>query len=1134
MTSVKTMTESMSDAAVRERIGPWAPDGLADLSRFEAETNFVVRAAAGSGKTTSLVARMVALVRRGVPVRQLAAITFTRKAAGEMNERFFKELRKVRAALAERDDRPRELEHVERALRDLQHGFIGTVHSFCGRILREHPLAVDLPPDFATGIDERDERRLRREALSSYLGLVYRDDPERLELLAEAGVELEEMPSFFDTLCGFPDLELYTDGAEGPPALQEAVEKASALMRRWQMTRPAELPKGRDEVMKAFDRAERMLEGGLESAGERAAFLEEFASVSSEEKAKVTLNRWGSTKEAKDVAKTLRDQELPALIREHVAPVLSRWHAYVHRLVVETLEPAVEHYRDLRRERGDLTHHDLLFFARELLRDNPDVRRQVQERYRRLLVDEFQDTDPLQAEILFYLTSQDVSERDWRRCRPRPGSLFIVGDDKQSIYRFRRADKAVFDDVARLVGESGGHVVDLTRNFRSFQSILDWCNDCFAGLFAEERLADLQAEYVPFSAHRPLGEDAHGIRTITIGDKKGNRGAEIAGEDAGQIARFIRGVVDGLRPELEEGDDAVFPKGASFGDFLILTRTKTRLKVYAETLARYDIPYTITGSEDLGESPEMRALVDLLVAAARPDDAVAAVAYLKGGLCGWSDDDLYAFRQAGGRFDAMDQMPSGEVLGELHSPLREQVETDFGRLLEARAMLHTTRPARAIEWIVRDNGLLEGAAHPDDPREASLRAGRVLRLMTYARSLANDGLEWTEVLEELLRVVEGEEKVDGMTLETGSEEAVRIMNVHQSKGLEAPVVFLADPYSSGSGGKTTLHVRREENELVAPVVTGEGYYTSIKQAPARWHTEFEAEEERHEEAEARRLLYVAATRAKNLLVVSRYPKKADAGYWSDLYAALDEAEVPELQVPEVEERVPTSAPAPDLEATEQRLETARQHAGAATFTETSVTDEKEAVRERFSESGYGSLFGTVVHELLELLVRRGATPETLQNAPVEALFEARARTDESEEDEQPASEQDEQPAFTPEDVERARVMARRWLESDLAERVRRAEVVRAEHELLAASSDEVVVIERGTIDLLFRDAGGWHIVDFKTDKVDDAAMLDSLSRDHPYMQQVQRYAEVWQELTGAPVASASLWFADEDRYVEVV
>jgi len=1131
--------KDLADQEVRQRIGPWQEDAVPSLDNFDEETNFLVRAAAGSGKTTALVARMVALVRRGRPVEDLAAITFTRKAAGEMTARFYRELQAIAPKLEGEEQR-----NVQTALQNLHGTYIGTIHGFCGRLLREHAMAAELPPDFSVGLEGRDETEVRDRAWQAFLAETYTGRPRLIEHLQELGVELEELGPFFETLCKYPELEFYTDAPPESPDLTGAVREAKRVLREWQPRRPDMPTKDRDDVQKAFDRAVAMLKHHpLERPAQQAKFLGFFEGAYSEGSMnrKLKVGRWNGNEVD---PKVLRDELFPDLVTEVIRPVLRPWQAYVHEKLAEAVRPAVGMYREMRREEGSLTHHDVLLLTRNLLRKNEEVRAQAQRSVSHLLVDEFQDTDPLQAQILFYLTSEDSGQDDWRKCVPRPGSLFIVGDDKQSIYRFRRADKAVFDQVAdRLeeLEEPHGEVVDLVTNFRSYGTLLKGWNDAFDEIFGDPKLEDLQAEYTDFVQNRDDGEDRTGMRQLTVEGVKYNWANDIAPKEAPKIARFIEeAVAAGTGHELAGPEDgqSVFPGGAAYEDFLILTRKKKRLPFYAEALARRGIPYTITGAEDLDESPELSALAGLLECALKPTDPVSTVGYLRGLLGGLTDGELYRVRQA---YDEVSEEPftrltdpalREQLTKRLEEPLDEQVKEASELLHSARGHLRSRRPGPAIEKIIGESGLLAASAHPPDTETATLRAGRMLRVLSYVRQRAEEGEDWAEILEALQDIIDGEEEVESITLDTGRDNAVRVMNVHQAKGLEAPVVFLADPYSRNSGHDPTHHVRRVPDEnvenLVAPVVEGESYYKTVTYAPLGWHEGadpgFLEEEKRHKEAEEKRLLYVAATRAENLLVVSRYESKPESGPWSDLYPHLDEKEVPELSIPgEVQTEKKTGAAEPTVslsrqkEAREARLEPLR----SPSYVTTAVTEHKDGQMSEglLRSEGYGGEFGTAVHELLESAVRAGVSPPDLTEPQVEKALEE-AETE-----------------VTPEKVGQARRMLGAFEESGLPETLESARQVLVEYPIASrkerAEDEALHEVISGKIDLLYQDAEGWHLVDYKTDWLESPEVLSDMDPNHPYRHQVRIYADLWKQQTGESLTSARLWFADANRFVEV-
>ena len=273
------------------------------------------------------------------------------------------------------------------------------------------------------------------------------------------------------------------------PDLSTAVSKLEAFLQHTEVHIPDPLPGRRDALQTALMRARLFLSNrGIQSDADRIALLQILSGNLS-----VTLKSWTPNQ---DFAKHLRDSLFPEFQTEILNPTLTKWRQYIYRFAAPYVDDAVDEYARTRRETGRLTFQDLLELAARLLRDHPEVRRHFQDRYRCLFVDEFQDTDPIQAEILLYLTGENLEEPDWRKLTPRPGSLFLVGDGKQSIYRFRRADVETFDLVRNRIENTNGDILNLNTNFRSLGPLCDWINAAFEPLFAAHE-KPYQAEFAP-------------------------------------------------------------------------------------------------------------------------------------------------------------------------------------------------------------------------------------------------------------------------------------------------------------------------------------------------------------------------------------------------------------------------------------------------------------------------------------------------------------------------------------------------------------------------------------------------------------------------------------------------------------
>jgi ATP-dependent helicase/nuclease subunit A len=846
---------------------------------------------------------------------------------------------------------------------------------------------------------------------------------------------------------------------------------------------------------------------GPPSDADRERLLRELASSA---QTGVVLKRWGpkgSPEQA--LARQLRDHTLPALREQILKPLLTRWRQHVYSLAGELVDEAMVYYRAARMAAATLTFHDLLELTAALLRDRPDVRLALQRRYRRLYVDECQDTDPLQAEVLLYLTGADADERDWRRLAPLPGRLFLVGDEKQSIYRFRRADVDVYRLFRERVAEAGGQVVELTTSFRSRPPLTRWLNESFEPLF-EGHDSRYQAEFRRLAAHQ-ADADGSGVYQLR-GRVDGTRGEQV-GDEAERIASFIAAALRGDTPL--NGADRVLRHTAEPGDFMVLTRTRRFLSTYGRALEQLGVPYDITGAGSLRASSELRGLVDALEAVLRPDDPVALAAYLRGLVVGLGDDELYRLRKAGWACRWNADPPDG-----VPAATRDRLARALSRLRDLRRDLHDRPPAAALERFVEATGLAAMAAG----REAgSSRVGNLLRVLAMVRDWqSRRGLDWADITAALRDLLDEEElRVEEMTLETGRTDVVRIMNLHQAKGLEAKVVFLADPTdSSAQRHAVTTHVSRlGERPYLSMAVTRRGRYQPIMLAePVGWAQDQE-EEERFVAAEELRLVYVAATRARDALVVGVAAHQSK-GPWASLSSAL--THIPQLPAPAAAAPAAPAGRQPSLDLTQ--VQSRRRQALAAalepSYVNMSVTDAEEldVVDADPETRGRGRRYGTAVHRLLESAVvgRLEALDEVGLGAYVERLLTAEG--------------------LPADDLREAGLTALRCFQaSPLWQEMRRSDDVYAEVPYAEPTPDGVL---RGVIDLVYRvGETNWKVVDYKTHRADIDGGPEPLDRlVNRYRDQVEAYAAQWEAVSGEGVVERGLWLAASDgtdRYIEI-
>ena len=1033
--------------------------------REDLGVSLLVEAAAGTGKTTSLVDRMTALIRTGATtVDRLSAVTFTIKAAAELSERFQTALESAaRAASGEEKAR------LEAALSRLDSAFIGTIHAFCARLLRERPVEGGVDPGFAE-MDEPENAAARLEAWARYTERLFTDESPILPRLAALNIRLEDLRQTFETLSDNEDV-LPAIGAETPPpdfsAERAAVE---SFLARAAAELPSDMPPGGwNEFQEAVRRAGRLM--ALRDTSAASAFAQVLEALDRARKKGTEAGRLRLAYET--------------LCRETIEPALARWRRYLHPIVMRAVAPAAAEYAAWRRRNGRLNFQDLLLLARDLLRGHPHVRRAFQERFLPILVDEFQDTDPIQAEVLFYLTGEDVAEKDWRKLLPRPGSLFVVGDPKQSIYRFRRADIQTYASVRDAL-EKSGRVLTLTANFRSTGRLCAWVNEVFKRRFPAEATAE-QAAWVPLSAQR--GEGSPGVfRMLTHTQTSAT--APVTAQDAARIAGAI--------------DDAVRRAERQPGDFLVLFRTRKCMSEYARALEARGIPYELSGGGAFKDSEELGALLPVLRAVSDPDDPVAFAAVLRGPLFGIDDEALYRHFRAGGRFSFRAALP-------------EDADPRIARacelLREGEALAAELPPGAAIARLCARLGW---TAYAGARELGDSRAGNLLKAIAAARTFSTEGLDFGGVVAELDRLT-NEGYIEEMSARPGRRGAVRLLTVHGAKGLEAPVVFLADP-------------RREREQPVRFVIDrqgpcAEGHWRIVRETegfglvkiaePPDWEAR-EAAESAFEEAEKIRLLYVAATRAREMLVVSVWKQGRSEnahGAWAPLAPFLP-GDLPEPALPAA---VPPGRPLEELprELADFRAERERRGArvAGATYAAAAVTDVAHAGADKpaWESTGRGMSWGRVLHGVLEGLMRDSALD--VRTCAANLLTEEGRSPDEVEDVVRVAE------GVRASDLwKRALAARRRLVEVPFALEVPRAELGRTE------GPDPVLL--QGVIDLAFEEEDGWVLVDYKSDTV--VGNLEELAAF--YSPQVAMYRRAWERLTGQP-ARAGLFFVQTGSMV---
>jgi len=589
-------------------------------------------------------------------------------------------------------------------------------------------------------------------------------------------------------------------------------------------------------------------------------------------------------------------------LKEMVQDFVQRAGADLAPRLRDDLMPILDEYARLKDRAGCLDFLDLLLRARNMVRGNQSVRAELQQRFTHLFVDEFQDTDPLQAEILVLLAADNPAETHWRKVRPVPGKLFIVGDPKQSIYRFRRADVALYEAVKEQVIAGGGALVELNVSFRSVPQIQEAVNAAFSRVMgsamepapgADPVAGSSQARYVPLAPHRPGVDTQPAIVALPVpepypaADYKKPTFWKIEETEPDGVAAFVDWLVRESGWTVTERRDATTRVPIQPRHICLLFRrfrsfAKDVTRPYVRALEARRLPHLLVGGSGFHAREEIEAIRNTLSAIERPDDELAVFATLRGPLFALTDAQLLAYRAAHQDLypfrKPLDDLPEASaevasalaVLRGLHRGRnRRPIADTIGRLLAA-----TRAHAGFANWSTGEQAL-----------------ANVARLMDMARRSERSGLiSFRAFVDWLVDQAETGEASDAPIIEEGLD-GVRIMTVHKAKGLEFPVVILAD--MTANAARDASRWSDPERGLCVMMLAGCSPPELLEHAD---------EEKQRDVEEAARVLYVAATRARDLLVVSavgdvRYDDRWLGALNPAIFPPADRSFVPETNHP---------------------------------------------------------------------------------------------------------------------------------------------------------------------------------------------------------------------------------------------
>lgn len=785
-------------------------------------TNVAVAAGAGSGKTKVLVARFMYILEQALAEHKpleamnILAITFTRKAAGEMKTRIRQSINeKINTDILNAGYWRTQLQNLERAQ-------ITTIHGLCSRILRENPVEAQLDPGF-TVAEEFEGRQFVEAALQRYIRQQLRQENGPLRRLINiygvasfseqvrsllpqlADIAQEIKKAGRDLTQPYRELLAACEGVKQSlfMALQELIDEREQLTTK--------TSKGR-QCLNAL--AESWLRVQQELAKETADFTTLDASIGGmQARGKVAP----LLKEIRELRQSLEQRKS----MEAALPVVQDWQVVLSELAA--------YISEAKRKQELLTFDDLELLALQLLAESDEVRRKYHERFRYIMVDEFQDTNERQRQLIYLLCGDSMMELEGNK-------LFIVGDAKQSIYRFRGAEVRVFAEVQRQIEKKNGQLLKLTKNFRSFKGVLAVCNAAFRQLLGEDRSKDVYFEALEH--HKDAVIEPVLLEVPYAKEEKAQR-RRLEAEAVAQRMRMLH------------DKDHV-----SYGDMTVLLEAMTECAALAAALERSNVPYVIVDGKGFYERQEVLDLVQLLTVLHKKSRSLELAGVLRSPYFGLSDEtltqlflsseeslwqamqaaDLAQFEEEQGKLFARARRILTQLAGYAALYALPELFGELWRLLSVDAVLSVQAHGRsklANACKLRDEAIAYCAG-----RQASLGDW-----LAYVKAMRETGARAT-------------------TANLEAEEAVQLMTIHKSKGLEFKTVFLPQLDRRGQNDTSSIKYNKQLGlGIKVPQADGSLCSTPVLDSIKEADRDLEREE-------YVRKLYVAMTRAEERLYMS--------------------------------------------------------------------------------------------------------------------------------------------------------------------------------------------------------------------------------------------------------------------------
>ncbi len=821
--------------------------------RENLNASFTIEAGAGTGKTTLLVDRITALVQR-FSILKIAAITFTEKAARELADRVRTKLEREVLSGSDTEPPPRRL--IE-ALDAIDAAALSTIHSFAASLVREQAIAAGFDPEFEH-ITPTEETELVREQFARFLQNSSEEFISLMGVFQALGGNNNDLLTLVDILYDKRDFPKAKTDIFDPSVWQIEYQKLVdfALQLAEIAKKHADASDGgyiqitsaTDDIPKNFDPYSVQCLEWLDTIGRLKYTIG-------------TQKNWKPKEVLKDFKVQVKE------LREQKSIFLNFIRSTILEQLCQHFEPLIESIETQKLNNSVISFQDLLIRARHVL-DTPEIMQHFLDHYERVLIDEFQDTDPLQMEIALRLAAPVATDVDVYKQALEPGRLCIVGDPKQSIYRFRGADPKIYGIAVERLNTIGNFGV-ISRNFRSAPGVLNFVNAFFT--MAWQNLSDQSIPYIPIHADSARENPTPSPSVLVITPDTDTAETALRADDLRMLE--AQAIADTLSRAVRDEHWTIFDKEKKvfrpikWTDCALLLPTTTGIDIFTDVLFSNGIPYQVEGGKYFFKRLIVQELANYVLAIDNPSDSLNVIACLRSRMFGISDKALYDWKKTDPTLDY--RKTPGDISNELKTALA---------LLNDLHLCRNDLPVNLLlkKALESSAGMAMILTQPNPDNDISA-INRILDL----------AVRWTEENGNCFRsfkrwlVSTVENRDDEGETQPVRERGVSLITIHSAKGLEFPLVVLANIGGKRKAFQINDIADRVHKKLHISIGAGSrGIFST------QGYDEFKEKELAADQAEKLRLLYVAMTRARDHLIIPLFFKPNKDGETDVFYPML--------------------------------------------------------------------------------------------------------------------------------------------------------------------------------------------------------------------------------------------------------